>query len=177
MLTCQKYTAVSLLAASTLWLFALMAGQPAQASPASASELAPSQDATPILTLHVDGQRYAVSRADIETLPMYEITLTHFEGIEGSFAGVWLDDFLAENDLGGHPQLRFIAHDDYTVFLSREDREQKRFLLATRLDGDPLTLTEFGPSMLIVPEDASAIASGTASMSHWIWSIRDIIAQ
>lgn len=162
--------------ATLLCLLPLAAGQATLAASWEPSELSPSQDDTPILSLHADAERHPLSRADIETLPLHEGTLSHFEGVEGRFAGVWLDDFLAERGLEDHPRLRFIAHDDYTVFLSRQDRQEKRFLLATRLDGEPLTLTEFGPTMLIVPEDASAVEAGTASMTHWIWSIRDIIA-
>ncbi|MCG6656316.1 hypothetical protein HOP52_00800 [Halomonas campisalis] len=156
-----------------LVMFAMTAAQAA----ATPSALTPSQDDTPILTLHSDNERRSVSRAEIESSPLYEVTLQHFEGIQGSFAGVWLDDFLDAQGLGDAGTLRFIAHDDYTVFLSPEDRDARRYLLATRLDGEPLTLTEFGPSMLIVPADAEAVEAGTASMTHWIWSIRDILAQ
>lgn len=162
--------------AALLCLLILTAVQVSQVAAWEPSELTPSRDSTPILTLHAGAERHSLSRADIETLPLHEGTLSHFEGIEGRFAGVWLDDFLDAQGLDHLPQLRFIAHDDYTVFLSRQDRQEKRFLLATRLDGEPLTLTEFGPTMLIVPEDASAVEAGTASMTHWIWSIRDIIA-
>jgi hypothetical protein len=173
----QRPHAAFLRAAILFCGLSLLVGQAAQASSLTISELPPSQDATPVLTLHVGADRHAVSRADIETLPLQEVSLRHFEGIEGRFAGVWLDDLLAEHGLDDHPRLRFIAHDDYTVFLSRDDREEKRFLLATRLDGEPLTLRDFGPTLLLVPDEASAVEAGTASMTHWIWSIRDIIAQ
>ena len=155
----------------------LLAMTAAHATAASPSVLAPSQDETPILTLHSDGERRPVSRAEIESSPLYELTLQHFEGPQGSFAGVWLDDFLDAQDLDDTATLRLIAHDDYTVFITPQDREERRYLLATRLDGAPLTLGEFGPTMLIVPADAEAVEAGTASMTHWIWSIRDIQAQ
>lgn len=173
---CRHRLSPSLWTAALFCLLVLTAGQASRAVAWELSELSPSRDNTPILTLHDGTERHTLSRADIETLPLHEGTVSHFEGIEGRFAGVWLDDFLAEQGLDHHPRLRFIAHDDYTVFLSRQDREEKRFLLATRLDGAPLTLTEFGPTMLIVPEDAAAVEAGRASMTHWIWSIRDIIA-
>ena len=162
------------LLAGLVVMTALPAAHVAAASP---SALTPSQDETPIITLRSDDERWSVSRAEIETSPLYEITLQHFEGPQGSFSGVWLDDFLDAQDLSGADTLRFIAHDDYTVFLTSEEREETRYLLATRLDGEPLTLTEFGPSMLIVPADAEAVEAGTASMTHWIWSIRDIEVQ
>ncbi|AMD00021.1 hypothetical protein [Halomonas chromatireducens] len=165
------------LVALTTCLFVALAMAPVQASAAAPSELTPSQDETPILTLHSDGERRPVSRAEIESSPLHEVTLQHFEGPQGSFAGVWLDDFLTSQNLDVSATLRLIAHDDYTVFISPQDREETRYLLATRLDGDPLTLEEFGPTMLIVPADAQAVEVGTASMTHWIWSIRDIQVQ
>ncbi len=174
--SCHHFLPRSLRRAALLGLIVLTAGQAPLAVAWEPSELTPSRDSTPILTLHDGAERHSLSRADIETLPLHEGTLSHFEGIEGRFAGVWLDDLLEAQGLDHAPQLRFIAHDDYTVFLSRQDRQEKRFLLATRLDGEPLTLTEFGPTMLVVPEDAAAVEAGTASMTHWIWSIRDIIA-
>jgi len=173
----QRSHAAFSLTGCLLCLLFLTAGHPAQASSLAPSEPPPSQDATPVLTLHLGDERRAISRADIETLPLQEVTLKHFEGIEGRFAGVWLDDFLSDHGLDDPLQLRLIAHDDYSVFLSREDRDEKRYMLATRLDGEPLTMRNFGPTLIIVPEDAAAVEAGTASMTHWIWSIRDIMAQ
>ncbi|WP_089684513.1 hypothetical protein [Billgrantia gudaonensis] len=148
----------------------------APAATVTESPLAPSQDDAPILTVRHDGQQHRISRAQIESLGLHEVSLIHFEGLEGRFAGVWLDDFLAERGLEDAPRLRFIAHDDYTVFLTPEHREQKRYLLATRLDGDPLTRETFGPTMLLVPEDAEAVTEGSETMTRWIWSIREIHA-
>ncbi len=102
--------------------------------------------------------------------------MRHFEGPEGTFSGVWLDDFLEDQHLDDAPRLRFIALDDYTSFLTPADREQRRFLLATRLDGDPLTPDDLGPLMLVVPADAEAVQAGEAPMSQWIWAIGEIQA-
>ncbi|MGM0702760.1 MAG: hypothetical protein ACQEUG_10205 [Pseudomonadota bacterium] len=165
--------------ALALALFVLLAFSPrfAPAATVTESSLSPSQDDAPILSVHHDGQRYPVSRAEIESLGLHEVSLLHFEGLEGRFAGVWLDEFLAAQDLDDAPRLRFIAHDDYSVFLTPEDRADKRYLLATRLDGEPLTRESFGPTLLIVPEDAEAVAEGSETMTRWIWSIREIHAR
>ncbi|WP_163559171.1 molybdopterin-dependent oxidoreductase [Halomonas sp. NO4] len=148
----------------------------ARAAAVTSSDLPPSQDDTPILTLQQDGEQRHVSRAKIESLGLHEVSLLHFEGLEGRFAGVWLDDFLAAQGLDEASRLRFIAHDDYTVFLSPKDRAAKRYLLVTRLDGEPLTRDNFGPTLLVVPADAEAVAEGSESMTRWIWSIREIHA-
>ncbi|TFH88183.1 hypothetical protein EQG41_04575 [Billgrantia azerbaijanica] len=155
----------------------LLVAATAVAAPVTPSELAPSQDTTPILTIHHGGEQHPVSRAEIESLGLHEVSLHHFEGPEGRFAGVWLDDFLTAHGLEDEPRLRFIAHDDYTVFLTPENRDDKRYLLATRLDGEPLTRETFGPTMLLVPADAAAVLDGSETMTRWIWSIRAIQAR
>ncbi|MDR5898206.1 hypothetical protein QC823_04260 [Halomonas vilamensis] len=137
----------------------------------------PSQDESPVLTVNTQNGRHLISRAEIESLPLYSITLQHFEGPQGSFTGVWLKDFLSSHDVNETATLRFIAHDDYSVFINSEDRRQRDYLLVTRLDGEALTLADFGPTMLIVPAEAEAVEAGTASMTHWVWSIRDIFVQ
>lgn len=167
---CCRVFAVLALTASAL-------GLPAQAADVSPSTLSGSQDETPVLTLHGPEERRTLSRADIESMPLYATTLQHFEGPQGRFAGVWLKDLMAARGVDETVTLRFVAHDDYTVFISPEDLQQQDYLLVTRLDGDPLTLADFGPTMLIVPAEAEAVEAGTASMTHWVWSIRDIFVQ
>ncbi|XGA80576.1 hypothetical protein OR573_02635 [Halomonas sp. CH40] len=150
---------------------------PVQAAEVMPSELSASQDQTPILTLLGLEERRTLSRADIESLPLYESNLKHFEGSQGSFSGVWLEDLMAAEGIDETATLRFIAHDDYTVFITPDDRQERRYLLATRLDGEPLTLETLGPSMLIIPADAEAVELGKASMMDWVWSIKNIHIQ
>lgn len=150
---------------------------PAQAAEVTPSTLSPSKDDSPVFTLHNTDERRSISRAQIEQSSLHEVSLQHFEGPEGNFAGVWLEDFLNAEDIDDAATLRFVAHDDYTAFLTPEDRSAKRYLLATRLDGDTLTRDEFGPTMLIIPADADAVETGTVSMTSWVWSIKDIYVQ
>ncbi|BCB61101.1 hypothetical protein HaloA020_18020 [Halomonas sp. A020] len=148
-----------------------------QAADITLSTLTPSTDASHILTLHGPEGRNSISRLDIEQSRLYELSLQHFEGLQGRFAGVWLEDFLNAQGIGQVETLRFIAHDDYTIFLTSEDRLRKRYFLATRFDDKPLTRKEFGPTMLLIPEDSEAVRAGTESMTTWIWSIKDIYLQ
>lgn len=150
---------------------------PVQAAEVIPSELSASQDQTPILTLYGLQERRTLSRADIESLPLYETSLKHFEGSQGSFAGVWLEDLMAAEGIDEAATLRFIAHDDYTVFITPDDRQEHRYLLVTRLDGEPLKLERLGPSSLMIPAEAEAVELGKASMMDWVWSIRDIHIQ
>jgi len=149
----------------------------AQAADVTPSTLSPSTDETPVITLHSDNKRWSVSREEIEQSSLHEVSLQHFEGPQGDFAGVWLDDFLKAEGIDDAATLRFVAHDDYTTFITPDDREAKRYMLATRLDGDSLNRDEFGPTMLIIPADADAVETGTVSMTTWVWSIKDIYVQ
>jgi GGDEF domain-containing protein len=78
--------------------------------------------------------------------------MQHPEGLEGTFSGVWLDDFLESHGLDDAHRVRFIARDDYTTFLTPDQRAEKEYLLVTRLDGEPLSLDQLGPLMLVVPK-------------------------
>ncbi|WP_146142903.1 molybdopterin-dependent oxidoreductase [Halomonas sp. ND22Bw] len=133
--------------------------------------------AEPILDIRTGTETRQLTLEEIERSDAGQVTMRHFEGPEGTFSGVWLDDFLEDQQLDEASRLRFIALDDYTSFLTPADREARRFLLATRLDGDPLTPEELGPLMLIVPADAEATLTGEAPMSQWIWAIGEIQAR
>lgn len=132
--------------------------------------------AEPILELRNGTEARQLTLEQIEQSDPGEVTMRHFEGPEGTFSGVWLDDFLADQGLDEASRLRFIAEDDYTSFLTPADRRARDYLLATRLDGTPLTPTNLGPLMLVVPADAEAVLEGEAPMSQWIWAIREIEA-
>ncbi len=149
----------------------------AQAAQMVRSDAEPSADDTPILTVRQDSELFELSRADIEALPLYDAELTHYEGLEGQFTGVRLDRFLTEYGLDNARRLRFIAADDYTVFLRPDQIRAKDYLLVTRFEGDRIPRNEFGPLMLVVPEDEQAVLNGAPSRTNWIWSVIEIRAQ
>ncbi|WP_193765092.1 molybdopterin-dependent oxidoreductase [Halomonas beimenensis] len=133
--------------------------------------------AEPILTIQQGAESRELTLAEIERSEAARVTMRHFEGPEGTFDGVWLEDFLADQGLDEAGRLRFIAIDDYTTFLTPHDRQERDYMLATRLDGEPLRPDQLGPLMLVVPADAEAVLEGEAPMSQWIWAIREIQAR
>ncbi len=141
------------------------------------SDLEPSVDDTPVLTLRDGGDRMELSRADIERLPLFDTELAHFEGLTGRFTGVRLWRFVQAYGLEEARRLRFIAADDYTIFLKPSDVRAKEFLLVTRFEGEPLPRTNLGPLMLVVPEDAEAVRAGNTPMTNWIWALTEVRAQ
>lgn len=138
------------------------------------SQETPSDDHSLILKItHYQDHRW-LSLADIETLPLYDVALEHPEGLEGDFTGVWLDDFLAKQGIPKDTRIRFIAHDDYTIFLSPAERKKRRYFMVTRFNGKPLKRQHLGPLFLIVPADAESVLRGTSPHTRWIWSIREL---
>lgn len=132
----------------------------------------------PTLTLAHGSDRQTLSLEAIEaTGDLYHIQMQHPEGPEGRFSGVWLNAFLAEHGLEDARRVRFIADDGYTTFLTLAQRQEKAYLLATRLDGEPIGLDRLGPLMLVVPEDAEAVLDGTVPMNRWIWALEEIRAR
>ncbi|MEX1080651.1 MAG: molybdopterin-dependent oxidoreductase [Halofilum sp. (in: g-proteobacteria)] len=149
----------------------------AQAADIVPSDVAPSTDDTTVLTLLHDGNRSELSRAQLERLPLYDTELQHFEGLNGRFTGIRLTRFIEAYGIDEARRLRFIAADDYTVFLTPSDVRAKDYLLVTRFEGEPLPRTNLGPLMLVVPEDAEAVRSGSTSMTNWIWAVVELRAQ
>ncbi|MDZ7852040.1 MAG: molybdopterin-dependent oxidoreductase [Halomonas sp.] len=148
------------------WLLLLAAAGPAIADSAS-----------PVLTVTEGMESRELTLEQIEEPGLHEVNMRHPEGPEGTFAGVWLDDFLAAQGLEEARRVRFLALDGYTTFLTPAQRQEKRYLLATRLDGEPLSEDVLGPLMLIVPEDAAGAMEGNVSITRWIWAIREISAR
>lgn len=141
------------------------------------SDLQPSDDATPVLTLMDGGETRELSLQEIEQLDLYETELEHYEGLTGVFTGVRLGAFIEEYGLGDARRLRFIAADDYTIFLEPDHVRERGFLLVTRFDGRPLRRNQLGPLLLVVPDEAEAVLAGEVSPTDWIWSIIEIRAQ
>lgn len=141
------------------------------------SDLEPTDDTTPVLTLVDGGETRELSRQEIEQLDLYEAELEHYEGLTGVFTGVRLGAFIEEYGLGDARRLRFIAADDYTIFLEPDHAREHGFLLVTRFDGEPLPRNQMGPLLLVVPDEAEAVLAGEVSPTDWIWSIIEIRAQ
>lgn len=138
----------------------------------------PSTSTTPVLTMASTDYRATISMADIESLNMFETDeFTHYDGPKGKLAGVWLNDLLRKYQMDDEPRLRFRALDGYEAFITKERRQKKRFLLATRLNGNPISSENLGPLMLIIPSDIGLPPSIAESKSLWIWAINDITAQ
>lgn len=163
---------------STLILSAFLTA-PIYAVEVHSSDLTPSTDTTPLLTLGIPDKEVSISMAEIESLPMFDTAekMVHFDGPEGRFSGVWLDDLLIKYGLNEFPSLRFIAIDGYEVFIPKEVWQKNQFLMATRLNGEPISPENLGPLLLIIPSDVDIASHLAESKNYWIWAINEIVAQ
>tara|TARA_R110001606_G_scaffold398176_1_gene576615 strand:- start:382 stop:948 length:567 start_codon:yes stop_codon:yes gene_type:complete len=162
---------------STLILSAFLT-TPIYAVEVHSSNLSPSSDISPVLTLGVPGQEVSISMAEIESLPMFETEeMVHFDGPEGRFSGVWLDDLLNKYGLNNESSLRFIAIDGYEVFIPKESRQRKQYLIATRLNALPISSENLGPLLLIIPSDVGLASHLTESKNYWVWALNEILVQ
>jgi hypothetical protein len=157
-------------------LMGLLLSSSLQAAELTPSVLVPSQDTTPILTLQTSKRQEQLSLASIERLPLYDATLQHPEGPEGTYSGVRLIDLLSAYDMEEATRLRLTAVDNYSVFLDQKHLEEKDYLVVTRFDDAPVPRSQLGPLMLIVPADEQAVLDGKVPYDKWIWALTRINA-
>ncbi|WP_421854970.1 molybdopterin-dependent oxidoreductase [Marinomonas sp.] len=142
------------------------------------SDITPSNETTPILLLGKPGEETSLSLADIESFGLFETKeMQHYDGPEGRFAGIWLNDLLKKYGLFQVPRLRFSALDGYEVFISKDVWQKNQYLMATRLNGEPISPENLGPLLLIIPSEVGLSEDTTVSKTLWIWAISEIIIQ
>jgi hypothetical protein len=117
-----------------------------------------------------------LTQAEIERLPIYQTTLTTHWGQRGTFQGVLLTDLLKAQKLIGRP-LSLVALDGYRDDLSVSDIESSPAILATRLNGRPISYADKGPFILLWPQKEQLALQGKMRLSDWIWGLNEIRAK
>ncbi len=91
--------------------------------------------------------------AQLDAMPQVECTVNdrEAEGRDATFRGVLVADVLS--GIGAQPQttLHTAALNDYAVDLPVSDIDGLPVLLATRLDGQPMSVAHYGPFRVIYP--------------------------
>ena len=73
--------------------------------------------------------------------------------------------------------LHMTALDDYEVDLATAAAQKYPMLLATRLDGNYMSVDDGGPTRLIYPYDTSPELDALATKDQLIWSIKTLEVQ
>lgn len=123
------------------------------------------------------GQTNADGRADfdmamLEAMPQHSFsTATPWFKEARRFTGPLLRDVLAASGAKG-TAMRAVALNDYKVEIPVEDALRHKVLMATRLDGQPMSLREKGPLFIIYPYDESADLRSERYYSRSAWQLR-----
>ncbi len=126
-------------------------------------------------SLTVNGRDYTI--ADLENdFFLYETTMETSWGPSGVFAGPKFVDVLTHaKSCACGPLVAKAAADNYAVEIPPWPDGAADALIATRLNGKPLPLDEFGPFWLIWPSMNDAVKAGDEDhAAYWIWSLVEI---
>lgn len=135
-----------------------------------AVELSPVTHSDASLTIiDTSGAEHVYGPADLETLPTYALmTTTPWRQEPAVFEGVMLVELLVRHGLDQIDSISVLAENDYVSEIERAAWETGAIMIATRVDGRPLSRRERGPIQFVVPiqtfEDTEAITT-----QHLVW--------
>lgn len=120
-----------------------------------------------------DGTETTYSTDELETLPTFAIeTTTPWDSEPLRFEGVMLADVLARHGLAG-TDIEVLAENDYVTAIEAEVAATGDFMIATRVDGHPLSRRERGPLLFVVPS-TSLVEGGPVGERHLVWMAAEI---
>lgn len=155
-------------------------GSPAPSTSAAPSGSAAGAGAPIVLTVtgHFAAGRHGPAKlnlGDLDAMTQVECSVDDrlAEGRQVTFRGVLLTDVLAS--IGAQPSavLHTAALNDYAVDLPLSDIRQLPVVLATRLDGAPMTVAHYGPLRIIYPTTGYHLDPTTYD-PRWIWQLSSI---
>jgi hypothetical protein len=108
------------------------------------------------------------SRKSVVNTPWY----TNRTAFEGPLGSALLDAVGAKGD-----KLRVVALNDYAADIPVEDFRKWPVILATRLDGNPMSVREKGPLFVIYPFDADPSLFNEKYFNRSVWQVKSIEVQ
>lgn len=121
----------------------------------------------------VDGNEI---RLDLETLDRFGVVeYTIFDPwlkTDVTYSGVLMATILDTLEVASTAEIVGLsALDDYRVEIPVDDIREWPILLATRRDGQPLRISDGGPSRVIYPVHAFRDAANAEYRANWIWNV------
>ncbi len=130
-----------------------------------------------LVVTHPDGSETRYSAADLEQFPTFRLsTQTPWRSQEAVFDGVRLSDILDANGLSGAGAISVAAENEYTVSIPSSAWHELDILVATRVNGSPISRRERGPIQFVVDMDAYK-ASSIAREDYLVWMAARIEAE
>lgn len=156
-----------ILASATFLIFltqSLFAGSLAEVKLAPIAHL----EAT-LVVAGTDGVETVYTPAQLEKFPTYSLTTTTpWRDEAAMFEGVLLSDILASRGLDKIDAVTVLAENDYKTALPRELWESVRILVATRVNGGPISRRERGPFLFVIDRETFN-KSELATSAHLVW--------
>ena len=116
-------------------------------------------------------------RPMLENIGMVEITtMTPWYDDEITFSGVPISRFMEFIDADGE-QITALALNDYSVNIPIPDAEQMGAILATRIDGEILSVRDRGPIFIIYPFDSRPDLQSQTYYARSAWQVNRLVIQ
>ena len=132
-----------------------------------------------ILSVQTADQTRAKSynRTQLESLGLIEITtITPWTDGDMRFEGVLARNVLADFGQSGR-RIIAVALNDYQVEIPVRDLQRYDVILATRLNGQPMSVRERGPIWVIYPWSGDPALQNEVFYARSIWQLRSIQVQ
>jgi hypothetical protein len=137
--------------------------------------IAVSRSTEPVLTVMTPGGPRRFSLADLEGTGLYQVTTSTFwPNNDGTYEGPLLSNVLKRSGLADAAAVRISALDGFSQVMPQKDWRQWPVLLATRRDGQPLSISNKGPLRVIYPRDMAPELDDSMYRLRWVWLVNSI---
>jgi len=127
-----------------------------------------------VVTSESSGEDYVLSLEDLDALDQVEFsTTTIWTGGVDEFSGVPILALLESLELDG-TTLRMTALNDYITEFPVSDLEDDAPIIATRINGETMSVREKGPFWVVYPYDRSPDYQTEVVYARSIWQLTEI---
>lgn len=129
------------------------------------------QEPSTLQVTGADGATVTFSMADLDALDQVTITTTTIwtEG-ELTFTGPSLQSILSMAEIES-PNLTLTALNDYAIEMPAPEVDAIYPILATRMDGEPMSVRDKGPFWIVFPYDSDPAFQTETVYSQSIWQL------
>ncbi len=127
-----------------------------------------------LVTEQKTNRKVIINKATFDTLPVSEIVTSTPWQKKSTFSGVSFTEILKYADMNGS-RLRVHALNDYWVEIPMSDVANYNIILASKIDGKPFNIRDFGPYFVIYPVDERREElNSPVKFSKFVWQVDSI---
>lgn len=121
------------------------------------------------------GDSLQLDRAMLEQLGTASLTVTDEQatGGEHEFSGPLMADVLAMAGAGDATTMHATAVNDYVIDVPVSDATDLPLLLATEMDGKPMSVADYGPLRFVYPDEQLDLDPAVYD-ARWIWQLVEL---